>query len=282
MSGDLSFLSWVQTVAHATGDLIGRDSWLVTSAGPVYERALHWLSRRRGIAWNFNGETFRVDARYRWHLGQRYEVAVAELLRTRVRPGELCLDVGANVGAYVLQLARWSHPGGTVVAFEPNPAALEILMEHVRMNDLQRNVTVVPAAVGATAGTATLYADRADGMSRLGAASPAIAGRAVELSVPVMTLDAYCASHGLSPDWLLIDIEGFEIAALAGARRTIERRGRDLRIVVEMHPDGWDTAGTSVAEAEGLVKDLDLRAISLDGQADPFGEHGAVELIREM
>ncbi len=155
MFRDLSFLSWVQTAARATGDLIGRDSWLVTSAGPVYERALHWLSRRRGIAWNFNGETFRVDARYRWHLGQRYEEAVAEFLRTRVKPGELCLDVGANVGAYVLQFARWSHPGGTVVAFEPNPAALEILMEHVRMNDLQRNVTVVPdcTAVGDNSGT---------------------------------------------------------------------------------------------------------------------------------
>lgn len=273
-------MSTIQKIAGRLAGLLGRESWLVRRLRPVYVSSLDALSGGRGIPWTINGVTYRVDPRQRHRLGQNYDASVAAFIRERIEPGAVCVDVGANVGVYVLQFAHWSGATGRVVAFEPNPGALLSLRRHVELNDLGARVRVVPAAVGASGGTATLFASDADGMSRLGAPNKLIAERTKELSVPVVTLDEFCEAEGLEPDWLFIDIEGFEIAALEGARRLIERRGDALHIVVEMHPDVWESAGTTRAGAESFLREMGLRADALMGQSDPLGEHGIVCLVR--
>ena len=271
-------MSQLQAVARKASGLLGRESWVVRRLRPLYESLLDWQGRGRGIPWEINGELYRVDPHHRHRLGHNYDAPVAAFLRERVAPGASCLDVGANVGVYVLQFARWSGPSGRVVAFEPNAAARTVLDKHVRMNDLAQRVTVVPAAVGASSGEGILFADGTAGMSRLGAPNKKIADRVSPLNVPVITLDDYCQSQGLEPDWLFLDIEGFEIAALEGARALIQSRRGRLGIVVEMHPDVWETADTTRAKTEALLAELGLDAQPLTGQVDPLGEHGLVHL----
>lgn len=271
-------MSILQKAARRTAGLLGRESRLVRRLRPAYESLLDWSSAGRGALWTINGETFRVDPRQRHRLGEEYDAPVARFIRERIKPGAVCVDVGANVGVYVLQFARWSGPRGRVVAFEPNPSALKVLRRHVALNNLGARVTLAASAVGREEGRAALYAAEADGMSRLGEANPLIADRATEINVPVTTLDAYCAAHGLAPDWLFLDIEGFEFAALEGARALIKRRGAALSLVVEMHPDVWPSAATTRAGAESLLDELGLRAVPLTGQRDPLGEHGIVYL----
>jgi FkbM family methyltransferase len=274
-------MSLIQGTARKVSGLLGRESWLVKRLRPTYESLLEAGTRRRGIPWKINGETYRVDPRLRHRLGQNYDAPVAAFIRERIRPGALCVDVGANVGVYVLQFARWAGPRGRVVAFEPNPGALSALRRHVEMNDLGGRVELVAAAVGARSGSATMYASDFDGMSRLGAPNVLIADRVREITVPVVTLDEFCEERALAPDWLFIDIEGFEIAALEGARRLLQRRGSDLHIVVEMHPGVvWESAGTTREGAEALLEELSLRAVPLTGQSDPLGDHGLVYLER--
>ena len=236
------------------------------------------MSGTRGIDWAINGVTYRIDPRYRHQLGREYDAPVAAFLRERVRPGMVCLDVGANVGVYVLQFAHWVGPAGKVIAFEPNPGALEVLHRHIRMNQLMNCAEVVPVAIGATNGDAVLYASKADGMSRLGAPNVAIADRVHEVRVPLVTLDHYCRSRALQPDWLFIDIEGFEINALIGARETIQSRREKLGIVVEMHPDVWSSAATTRPLAEATLAELGLRAVPLTGQLNPLDDYGIVHL----
>jgi FkbM family methyltransferase len=268
----------LQMTAQCTAGALGRESKLVRRLRPAYESFLTIASNGRGIPWTVNGMDCRIDPRQRHRFGQFYDAPVATFLRERVKPGAVCLDVGANVGVYVMQFAHWSAPHGRVIAFEPNPGARVILERHIAMNNLQRRVTVVPEAVGATSGEAEFFAADADGMSRLGAPNKLIAHRASASRVPVTTLDEYCDKQGIEPDWLLIDIEGFEIAALAGARRLIERRSANLQIVVEMHPNVWDSAGTTRVQAEQLLAELKLRPVPLLGQQDALGEYGLVHL----
>jgi FkbM family methyltransferase len=268
----------VQLAARHAAGLIGRETRLIRRLRPFYESFLDWSGKGMGIPWEINGETYRVDPHYRHCLGEHYDAPVAAFLRERVAPGALCLDVGANVGVYVLQFARWAGPAGRVVAFEPNPKARIILQKHVRMNGLAEQVAIVPSAVGTRAGEAVLYAAEASGMSRLGAPNKEIADRVSPITVMVVTLDEYCASQDLKPDWLFIDIEGFEIAALSGARGLIQSRRGELGIIVEMHPDVWESANTTRSEAESLLEDLELSPLPLTGQADPLGDHGLVHL----
>ncbi|MEJ7810656.1 MAG: FkbM family methyltransferase [Gemmatimonadaceae bacterium] len=266
----------VQAAARRAADRLGRESWVISRARPAYEAVLHWASFGRGIRWAINGVTYRIDPHHRHRLGESYDAPVATFLRDRVRPGATCIDVGANVGVYVLQFAHWSGPSGRVIAFEPNPVARAVLERHVALNGLTRRVEIVGAAVSAAPGDATLYAAGAEGMSRLGAPNEALGAPMHEITVPVVTLDAYCRTTGIVPDWLLVDVEGFEIAVLSGARQLIRERGTALGIVVEMHPNVWSSAGDSRATAEALLGELRLRPIALTGQRDPLGEHGLV------
>lgn len=275
-------MSALQRTAGRVAGLVGRESWLIRRMRPAYESLLEWTGGGRGAAWTINGVVYRVDPHYRHRLGKDYDAPVASFLRERVRPGDICVDVGANVGVYVLQFAHWSKPSGRVVAFEPNPGAREVLERHVRFNCMGDRVTIVAAAVSARAGNATLYAAGADGTSRLGEPHEAMAGRAREINVPVVTLDGYCEGAGLAPDWLFIDIEGFEVAALEGARGLIKARGREMGVVVEMHPNAWRAAGTDRARLERLLGELELDAVPLTGQRDALGEHGLVHLSRRQ
>ncbi len=271
-------MSVIQSAAGRVAGLVGRETWLVRWMRPAYESLLEWAGGGRGAAWTINGVEYRIDPHHRHRLGRDYDAPVAAFLRERVRPGDVCVDVGANVGVYVLQFAHWSAPAGRVVAFEPNPGARAVLEKHVRFNGLTGRVNVVPAAVSRSAGSATLYAEGAEGMSRLGEPNSRIAARVREVTVATVTLDEYCAAEGLKPDWLFIDIEGFEAAALEGARELIESRRGRMGIVVEMHPNVWHTAGTCRAAFESLLDGLGLEAVPLTGQRDALGEHGLVHL----
>jgi FkbM family methyltransferase len=270
-------LESVQRLARAASGAIGRESWLIRQLRPAYESTLQILGGERGVPWEINGVPFRIDPRYRNQLGKNYEAHVAHFLSERIKPGSICFDVGANVGAYVLQLAHWTGSTGTVVGFEPNPLAVEVLSAHVQFNGFERIVAIEKSAIGSSSGTTTMFCSDADGMSRL-AEQNRLLDSTERITVPVITIDDFCARTGLEPDWILIDIEGFELAALRGAARTIERRRGSLGMVVEIHPALWASAATTRSEVERFFKEVGLRAVPLNGQPDPLGEYGLVHL----
>jgi FkbM family methyltransferase len=269
----------LQSLARLTSGSLGRESWVIRRLRPAYESVLDRSSRGQGIEWKINGVVYRIDPHQRHRLGENYDSALAAYLRSQVQPNCLCLDVGANVGVYVLQFAHWSRPDGRVIAFEPNPAARAVLARHVEMNDLASRVQIVGAAVGDQSGEGRFFTAEADGMARLGEPNRLLAESTTAITVPIVTLDDFCREHQLEPDWLFIDIEGFEIAALSGAREVIARGRGKLRIIAEMHPNVWQSADTDRVRGESLLRELALRPVPLTGQADPLGDYGTVELV---
>ncbi len=266
----------VEAAARRVSALLGRNSALIRGLRPAYEALLGSLHGGQGIHWTVNGVEYRIAPAERPRFGQNYETETAAFLSKRIRAGMTCFDVGANVGAYVLQLAHWSAPSGKIVAFEPNQGARDVLAQHILWNALTSRVQVVPAAIAAEPGEQTLFAEGASGMSRLAEPNNSLAQTARSERVTVTTVDAFCAAGNAPPDVLLIDIEGFEIEALRGARATILSH-RPL-IVVEMHPNVWASANTTLASAEALLAELRLRPVALSGQSDPLNEHGQVWL----
>ena len=232
------------------------------AAGPLYSALLDAATLGRGLPATINGAVFRIDPRFRWTAWHAHEAAVADFLRARVSPGQCCFDVGANVGIYVLQLARWSAPDGRVVAFEPNPATLRVLRRHVRLNHLDSRVTVVPMGAGAAAGDALLYDTEAgSGLSRIGAVHPGTRVPVTPQTIAMTTVDEYCRTSGLVPDWMLIDVEGYEYEVLRGAADTL-RRHRP-QVVVELHQQ-VSSEGSREAGLR-LLDELGLDAIPIPG-----------------
>lgn len=268
----------LRRLARALSGRMGRESAAVRALRPVYNWILHVATGGRGIWWTVNGrERFRIDPFLRQYFPPEYDPLVHAFLRSRVRPGSVVLDVGANLGIYALCLAEWVGPRGRVYAFEPNPAARAVLEKHVALNGVGDRVIVVGEAISDTDGEATFNAVGIEGYSRLGAENPDLPGGA-PITVSVTTLDAFCAREHVTPDWLILDIEGYEGAALRGARATTESLCGRVGIVVEMHPSLWAASGTSRSEMESLLADLRLRPVPLTGQEDPLEEYGIVAL----
>jgi len=269
-------LNLLQGIGRRASAGLGRDSWLVRAARPLYESSLNFFAQNAGVPWQINGETYRIDSRYRHMFGQEYEPAVARFLRDRVRPGDVIFDVGANVGVYVLQLARWTSGDCKIVAFEPNPAARAVLERHVTMNGLTERVMTVPSAVAAAPGEMLLWARDEDGMARLEEPNTLLRADASSQAVSVTTLDAFVAASGVEPRWILMDIEGYEIHALRGARELIGRSRGRVAFVIEMHPQIWSAAGTPRRMLEDFLEQLHLKVEPITGQGDALKEYGHV------
>jgi FkbM family methyltransferase len=231
------------------------------------------LLARRGVARTVNGIPLRVDPAGRHVFTPVYDEGAAAYLRGYLREGMEAWNVGANIGVYALQLAHYVGASGRVVAFEPNPAARAILQRNITHNAVQARVEVVASAVGSAPGTVDFYASGADGMGRAGRPNPQLT-KTDRIDVPVTTLDACATARGGVPDLVMMDIEGWEIAALEGARALIGR----TRFIVELHPDAWQWSGHSRADLERLLDSAGLVARPLGGQRDPLGELGQVVL----
>jgi len=137
------------------------------------------------------------------------------MLQRRLRPGEVFVDCGANIGLWTLAAASWLGPAGKVFAFEPNPKTAARLIRHVESNGLSSIVRVRPCCAGADPGEVAFQCERHHNLSRI--AEPGVA----TIRVPVVTLDETLARetvHGLK-----IDVEGHELAVILGAEQTIRR-----------------------------------------------------------
>lgn len=224
------------------------------------------LGRGGGIASTLpGGETVRVLPEYR-HIG--WNAVEYAAFRAAAAPGGIALDVGANVGAYALLFGAWMRPGGRVYAFEPSPAAYEGLRRHVELNGLADVVRPVRAAVGDAEGTAALAGADQQGTSRL--AHPEEGGTMVETT----TIDGFCAREGIVPTLIKIDVEGWELEALRGARETIARGGGGLALFVEMHPTAWRERGLPADAVRAELERQGLRAVPLRDVADPWALEG--------
>ena len=247
-------------VIRLADTIVPPDNRVRRALSPLYSSLLSMLSGGRGYPAEINGHVFRIHPQFRWTAWHAHEREVAEYLSAHIRPGQTVFDVGANVGIYVLQVARWSAPDGHIVAFEPNPATLEVLRAHVAMNGLEPRVTIVPKAAGARVGMAELFDSEAgSGLSRIGAPNPGIHASVKPTAIALTTIDDYCRETGVVPDWILIDTEGYEYEVLQGAADTL--RTHAPRVVVELHPHLWPPE--SRAAGERLLSDLGLRPVPI-------------------
>ena len=71
-----------------------------------------------------------------------------------IKPGDTAIDIGAFTGDTALPMAIAAGPAGTVYAFEPNPASLEVLLKNATLNNHIAPIIVCPYAIGVTGGDA--------------------------------------------------------------------------------------------------------------------------------
>jgi FkbM family methyltransferase len=166
----------------------------------------------------------------RSYLQSRRELA--GLLSQFVARGELVFDIGANVGNYTDVLLTL---GARVVAIEPNPVLAQAIRRHYP-------IAVEAVAVGGKSGSLDLHVGVDPGHSTLSArwlerAPTGHRWSGGAIAVPVVTLDDLAEKHG-PPDFVKIDVEGFEAEVLRGCSAlppalSFEYQSANLEVAVE-------------------------------------------------
>jgi FkbM family methyltransferase len=162
-----------------------------------------------------------LDAYY----GDPARDAAMDALHARfVAAGDVAFDIGSHVGD---RIGSFRRLGARVVALEPQPLCVAAIRRLYGGDD---QVTLVPAACGATPGTVTIHLNSANPTvstvsPRFIEAADGAAGWEGEawdaaIEVPATTLDALIAAHGV-PAFTKIDVEGYEDAVLAGLSRPL-------------------------------------------------------------
>lgn len=153
-------------------------------------------------------------------------------MKRYLRPGDIFLDVGANVGVYTLLAASLVGPSGTVHAFEPGTLALGHLRENIKINKLD-GVTVHELGLSDLDGQAQLATDGDDCVASLVPTANGLE-TAGSTRIRCVTLDNHFKDQQFA--MAKLDIEGAEPLAIRGAIAHL-RAGNPPVLQIEM--DGY-------------------------------------------
>ncbi len=155
--------------------------------------------------------------------------------RSTVKPGDVVLDVGANVGTDTR--SALAAGASLVVAIEPEPLTLECLRRNLEAEIRDKRVIVVPKGAWNKDDVLTLHVDQADA----GGSSFMWQKNGPSIQVPLTTIDRIVAELNLPKVSIIkMDIEGAEKNALLGAAETIRKYHPRLALVLEHHTDDVD------------------------------------------
>lgn len=187
----------------------------------------------------------RIVNRYQGDNNGDIDVNGERWLMQRVLPAsKVVFDVGANVGEWALE-ALQVNPRLVIHCFEPSKATFS------RLSAAALPVTVVlnNVGLGAVAEERTLFVfDEACGANSLYTRMGTETAQGKQESVTLQTADGYCESAGVERiDFMKLDVEGHELAALTGARGLL----RDGRINLVQ----FEYGGTYI-DARVLLKDM--------------------------
>ncbi len=187
-----------------------------------------------------------------WAKRRLDEPAELAFLVGSLAPGDVFVDVGANIGAHTLAAVLRGPPGVTALAVEPHPALRTRLRVNAALNGLSGAIAVSDRAVGPAEGRARLHlGGRNAGASTL--LAPVAGERTAD--VAVSPLARILAAQGIARVGVLkADVEGVEDRALLPFFETAPESAWPHALVVEhAHRGAWQTDCLSTLEDLGYM-----------------------------
>lgn len=210
-----------------------------------------------------------------WYVRADYEPSLFAGLRRFLRPGMICMDIGANAGLFSLFMAKRVGNRGKVYAFEPTSETFQRLQKNIALN-AQRNITAENVAVSSHPGTVEFHVGPPE-LSVFNSMGEVVhpsakAGRFTRVLVPAITIDAYCAIHNIKcVHCVKIDVEGAELQVLRGMSRVLKENPR-IVVLIEFYSVTTAASGTSVVNMAEWLNDLgfQLFLIASNGRSQPL------------
>jgi len=153
--------------------------------------------------------------------------------------GDLAVDCGSNTGYTSLFFSQCVGKNGSVYCFEPQPDNAKAAIVNIKMNNC-KNVTIENVALGAKKGIVN-FIDVPNG-------SVGVLEDTKSIKVQMTTLDDYFSK--IHPNFLKIDVEGYEIEVLKGGKRILSE---NPKLDIEIHCAAYQNRESGVAELLSLI-----------------------------
>jgi FkbM family methyltransferase len=226
----------------------------IATGRAVLDKDDHVIVKRGGITWELD---LREGIDFSIYLLGAFERSTVRTLQKLAVPGSVIFDIGANIGAHTLGLARSAGPSGRVFAIEPSDFAFGKLQRNLLLNPELESRTqahqVLLAAEIDTQLPPTIYASWP--LLAKEPVHPKLRGRLSATSrARVDTLDSFVQRHGIVRlDLIKIDVDGHEYPVLKGGADTLARFRPIL--LMEMSPYVQDEQSHGFAALVALLQD---------------------------
>jgi len=182
-----------------------------------------------------------------------------------IRPGDVVVDLGANMGYFTSLFCERVGGQGKVIAFEANPKLVGLIHRNMEINGFRDRATIVNKAVAERCDPIVLNCfKKYQGSSTVGTLPPDYAEDEIEsIEVEGITLDAYFGDAPPRIDVLKLDIQGFEPQALRGAQNLLKHQDRIL-VFCEFAPVEMRRCGNSPEEFLSYIEALGFNRQVLD------------------
>lgn len=158
------------------------------------------------------------------HTFRTHEPLSTQLISRELKPGMICLDIGSNIGYYVLLESKLVGKKGKVIAIEPSPQNFQYLEKNLEFSG-HHNVDAYNFAAGDIDGNIRFFVnERSNGCQVLyeGRKIPNRPGKVIQ--VPIKKMDKFIEENKFdSIDFVRMDVEGFEYNIFKGMENTIEK-----------------------------------------------------------
>jgi len=184
--------------------------------------------------WVRGGGDKMHDILKNYQLLKEYEPETTKIVKANIKPGDICVDIGASIGYFSMQFSRATGPTGKVIAIEPTDFQQPFLKKNAKLNKFKN---IQQFMVGAW--------DKEEVIKM-----PRNAPEYVQTELLCRPVDNILEELGIMEvDFMKIDTDGAEPWVLKGLERTFER-SKNLKMIFEYYPK-------YVKDAGGDMKDVD-------------------------
>ncbi len=215
---------------------------------------------------------FLDEGDFRAMLTQSYDIVLCDYLKRHLKPGDIVLDAGANVGYISAVAASYVWASGEVHGFEPLAECFARL-ERLREQKPGLRLIFNNVALGDADGTLPI----AFNPERDSRNATLVPGKhfAETREVPVKRLDEYIQANISSPErirLIKIDVEGFEYSVLRGVSALFPETSFRPRIVCEIKPWELSNLGATLDDFDRYMTGFGYRAYRIEQEDTPIGD----------
>ncbi len=163
------------------------------------------------------------------------EKAFMQLLQDTVQEGDVCIDLGSNIGYTTLYMSEQVGKTGYVYAIEPDPQSLSLLRKNIEQNNFSDRCEIIQCAISDKDGKLDFWQASRPNLSSV---------HKTAYSTNKLIIDAYSLESFLSnrryPNFIKMDVEGHEVKIFEGALNYFSNNWGRTSFLVEVHPNFYN------------------------------------------